>query len=328
MDAIRSICRRPFCSLLAVAAVLVATQKASGQAGASLLLKTWEADQAVEDQTAGYIFSAGHRLETDQRFHLLTVESEGRLRLFPGKEASPRLGYDLTLLNAHTNRPGFPSQLLDASVAAGTFLSKQNGWVTGLTLGLGYAGDEPFGRGRAWYGRADFVIAKEFSDTDALGIGFDYDGNRTFLADVPLPGFGYSHQFDPTFQVVAGVPVTSLIWKPIEHLRISGDWELFADLDADIGYEFVKHWTAFAGFESRRTAFWIHDLPGHHRLLYSQRRVELGVRWQPSDHLTFSLAGGYGFSTDFRSGWDYRHSTRFLYGSDEPFVRIGAEFKF
>jgi len=318
------------CSVLPLfaAACLAMPRIARGQSSASLLIKPWEADQTIEDQTAGYIFSAGHRLESENKFHLSTIESSGRVRLFPGKEASPRFGYDLTLLNAHTNRPGFPSQLLDVSVAGGAFVSKQNGWITGVTLGLGYAGDEPFARGRAWYGRTDVLLAKEFSATDALGVGIDYDGHRTYAPDIPLPGFAYSHLFDPKLQAVIGFPASSIIWKPIEHLRIYGNYELFSDLDADISYEFVKHWTAFAAFETRRTAFWIQELRDHHRLLYSQRRVELGVRWQPTEHLSFSLAGGYGFSTDFRNGWDYRHSTRYLYASDEPFVRFGAEFRF
>lgn len=309
-------------------AVLGLAALARGQSSASLLIKPWEADQTIEDQTAGYIFSAGHRLESENKFHLSTIESEGRVRLFPGKEASPRFGYDLTLLNAHTNRPGFPSQLLDVSVAGGAFVSENNGWITGVTLGLGYAGDEPFARGRAWYGRSDVLVAKKFSATDALGVGIDYDGHRTYGPDIPLPGFAYSHQFDPKFQAVAGFPDSSIIWKPIEHLRIYGNYEFFNDLDADIGYEFVKHWTAFAAFESRRNAFWIQELRDHHRLLYSQRRVELGIRWQPTPGLNFSIAGGYGFSTDFRNGWDYRHSTRYLYASDEPFVRFAAEFRF
>jgi len=301
---------------------------ARGQAGASLLLKPWSADQTVEDDTAGYLLSGGHTEDTRDRFHLSLLESAGRVRLFPGQEASPRFGYDLTLLNSHTSQPGFPSQLLDISVAGGTFLSSNNGWVTGLTLGVGYAGDVPFSDGRAWYGRADFVIAKKFSETDALGIGLDYDGHRTYGPDIPLPGFGYSHQFDPTFQMVIGLPVTSITWKPIDHLRIYADYELVTQINVDIGYEFVPHWIAFGAFESRQDAFYIEELRGHRRLLYSQRRLEAGVRYQPVDMVTIGLAAGFAFSTDFRSGWDFRSSARYLYASNEPYVRAEVQLKF
>lgn len=316
---------------MAAAAILDLTFAAvtRGQSSASLLVKPWEADQTIEDSTNGYLLSSGHTKESDDRYHLNELESAGRVRLFPGKEASPRFGYDLTLLDSHTNHPGFPSQLLDLSVAGGAFVNETNGWVTGLTLGVGYAGSSPFAEGRAWYGRADLVIAKKISDTDAVGIGLDYDGHRPYYPDVPLPGFGYSHQFDPKLLLLLGAPLSSMTWKPIEHLRIHGEYLLFTDIDVNVGYEFVKHWTAFAGFDSRRNAFWIDELHDHKRLLFSQRRVEIGVRFEPSELLSFTIAGGYAFSTDFRAGWDYeKHTRRYLYASDEPYLRVGAELKF
>src|SRR5579884_3442076 len=200
--------------------LLLTTSRSFAQSSAALLVKPWEPDQTVEGHFDGYLFSGGHTKETNDQFRLYTLESEGRVRLFPGQEASPRFGYDLLLLGTHTSHAAVPSELIDASVAGGAFVNETNGWVTGLTLGGGYAGDTPFARGSAWYPKADVVLAKKFSDTDALGIGLDYDGNRTYVPDIPLPGFGYSHQFDPTLLLVIGAPVSSLTWKPIEHLRI------------------------------------------------------------------------------------------------------------
>ncbi|HXE53303.1 MAG TPA: hypothetical protein VN541_09825 [Tepidisphaeraceae bacterium] len=301
---------------------------ARGQAGASLLVKPWEADQTLEDNTSGYLFSGGHTNETRDRFHMWDLESQGRLRLFPGNEASPRVGYDMTYIGVHTTQPNFPGELLDLSVAGGTFLSKNNGWVTGVTLGAGYAGNAPFACGRAWYGRADFVLAKKFSDTDALGIGLDYDGHRTYAPDIPLPGFGYSHQFDPTILMVIGVPVTSITWKPIPHLRAFADWVLLRDADVDIGYEFIPHWTVFGAFQSRDDAFHVTELPGNRRLLYQQRRVEMGLRFQAREDMTLSLAGGYAFDTDFRAGFDLRDYSRVLYASNEPFLSVEVRVQF
>lgn len=303
---------------------------ARGQSSAGLLVKPWDIDQTAEDRTDGYLFSGGHtsQHESGHDFRLFELESQGRVRLFPGNVASPRFGYDVTLLDSHTSLRGFPSQLIDASFAGGTFLSKNNGWVTGLTLGVGYAGDEPFARGTAWYGKADFVIAKEFNEKDSVGIGLDYDGNRTYLPDVPLPGFGFSHRFDPKLKMVFGVPVTSVDWKPIEHLEIKLDYTLVQDMDADIGYEFIPHWTVYGGFQTRRDAFHIAGLPNHRRLLYQQRRTEVGVRFQPAKVVSLVVAAGYGFDGEFRTGWDDQRTHRFLRFSDEPYVRAGFELKF
>jgi prepilin-type processing-associated H-X9-DG protein len=317
-----------FLGALVVTIFLLSTSLARGQSSAALLVKPWEASETHEDQTALYLFADGHVHDAQHSFDLTTFESQGRVRIMPGHEASPRIGYDVTYLNTKTSEPGFPGQLLDASVAAGTFLSQTNGWVTGLTLGVGYAGQSPFAVGRGWYGRADFVIAKKFSEIDAIGIGLDYDGNRTYAPDIPLPGFGWSHQFDPTIVMVIGLPVTSIEWKPIPHLIISADYVALSAFDFDVGYEFVRHWTAFTAFESRQDAFWIDELPGDKRLLYSQRRVEAGIRFQPKPFITFSLAGGWSYYTEFRSGFDSRKTSRVFNVSDEPFLRLGLQLEF
>ena len=218
--------------------------------------------------------------------------------------------------------------MIDASFAGGTFLSKNNGWVTGVTLGVGYAGDSAFARGTGWYGKADFVLAKEFNENDAIGMGIDYDGNRTFLPDVPLPGVGFSHRFDPKLKMVFGVPVTSVDWKPIEHLEIKLDYTIIEDLDADIGYEFIPHWQVYGGFQTRREAFHVAELSEHRRLLFQQRRAEVGVRFEPGKLFTLTAALGYGFDGEFRSGWDIRDTRRVLRFSDEPYLRAGLEFRF
>lgn len=316
--------------VVACVALLLCVSPARAQSGASLLVKPWDKDQLVEDETDGYIFNGGHtsQRESGHDFQLSSIESSGRVRILPGNVASPRLGYDFTLLNARTRYPGFPHQLIDASVAGGTFLNKTNGWVTGITLGVGYAGDSPFGRGTGWYGKADFVLAKEFSENDAIGIGIDYDGNRTLLPDAPLPGFGYSHRFDPRLKMVFGLPVTSIDWKPIDRLLVHLDYLLVEDLDVDIGYEFIPHWTVYGGFQTRRDAFHAASLRSHQRLFFLQRRAEVGLRFVPGTLATVTLAAGYGFDGEFRTGWDLRDTGRYLRFSDEPYLRAGVELRF
>jgi len=44
------------------------------------------------------------------------------------------------------------------SVALGTGVAKYQGWLVGVTLGVGYAGEAAFGVGTGWYGKADIVV--------------------------------------------------------------------------------------------------------------------------------------------------------------------------
>jgi hypothetical protein len=317
-----------FAVFIAGVAAFVIPSIAHAQTGAGLLIKPWEANGAVEEATTGLLENRGHIQENQRSFQLSVLESAGRVRILPGHEASPRLGYDLTLLNMHTSQPKIHSQLLDASFAFGTFVGESNGWVFGVTMGLGYAGDSPFAEGRGWYGHADFVVAKKFSETDALGVGLDYDGHRSYMPDVPLPGFGYIHTFDPHLEMVVGAPLSSITWKPDDKWRLYLEYNLLTDFDLDIGYQFIKHWIVFGGFQTRRDQFIIQALPGHTRLLYGQKRGEAGIRFDPLKYMNFTVAFGYAFATDFRKGFDYRDTQPFFNASNVPYIRLGLDVKF
>jgi hypothetical protein len=312
----------------AVLLSLAAPARVSAQSSPALLLKPWDAAGAGETTTTGLLEGPGHVQSNGNHFQFSDVESQGRFRLVPGMEASPRAGYDLTFLNMHTSQARFPHQLLDASVGLGSFLGISNGWVFGAQIGLGYAGSSPFGEGRGWYGRGSFIVAKKFDEQNALGVGLDYDGHRSYLPDTPLPGFAFSHTFDPHLDMVIGAPLSSITWKPDDHWRFYLDWLLLTDFDVNATYKVTKQIGLFASFETRRDQFWIHELGDHTRLLYLQRRVEGGISWEPVERLQLTAAIGYAFSTDFRRGWDYRQTSPYLYASNEPYVRFGLDFKF
>lgn len=320
-------------SLLLVAATaavlsLIVPARSFAQTSPALLLKPWDAAGAGETTTTGMAEDTARVQSNGNPFQFSTVESQGRFRILPGMEASPRVGYDVTFLNAHTSQQRFPHQLLDASIGAGSFLGISNGWVFGAQLGVGYAGSSPFGEGRGWYARGSFLVAKKFDDQNALGIGLDYDGHRSYLPDTPLPGFAFSHTFDPHLDMVIGAPLSSITWKPDDHWRFYLDWLLLTDLDVNATYKVTKQIGVFASFETHRDQFWIHELGDHNRLLYLQRRAEGGVTWDPIERLHLTAAIGYAFSTDFRSGWDYRQTSPYLYASNAPYVRFGVDFKF
>ena len=164
-------------------AILLFVSSASAQTGPDLMVKPWPDKGQISDGSADdYFFNAGHTRQDGSSFRLADYESQGRFRILPGNEISPRIGYDFLLLDNHTNSPRIPKQLSDDSVAFGTGIAKWgDGWVAGVTVGIGYAGSSAFDIGRGWYGKADIIVAKEISDTDAIGLVLDYDGNRAYL---------------------------------------------------------------------------------------------------------------------------------------------------
>jgi hypothetical protein len=310
-------------------AMSILASNAGAQTGAALLVKPWpDKSQVFDGYADAYFFEGGHTKQSGDAFQLFDYESVGRFRIFPGNEISPRIGYDITYLDNHTRAPGVPDQLSDESIAIGTGIAKWDKWVAGITLGIGYAGSSAFDVGSAWYGKADIVVAREINENDAVGFIIDYDGHRTYLPDTPLPGFGYSHRFDPKLQVVAGAPYSSVVWKPLDHLDVDAEYYLLQDFKLSVGYEFIKHFTAYGRLDFIRDAFHADGLPSDRRILFYEQRVEAGVRYSPDQHLIFKVGLGYSWDGSYSSGWDFRKGTIIEDFADRPYIHGGLEMKY
>src|SRR5690348_2380953 len=94
------------------------------QTGATLMLKPWAPEKLAEAEASATFLNKGHTDNNDADYQLSMYESMGRVRLFPGQEASPRFGYDFLKMDVHSNDPGLPSQLYDQSVSAGLFVGR------------------------------------------------------------------------------------------------------------------------------------------------------------------------------------------------------------
>ena len=313
---------------VAVCALLSLITSASAQIGPPLMVKPWTDKNEVYDGRAdAFFFNAGHT-EHDNPLHLSEYSSEGRFRIFPGNEISPRIGYDFNFLDLHTNDPRLPNQLTEAAVNVGSGLFKKGPWIGAMTIGAGYAGDRAFANGAAWFGTADLLLVDQLNEHDYIGFALDYDGHRTYAPDIPLPGFGYSHRYSETLQAVLGLPYSTVIWKPTPRLELDGQFELLTDVKVSAAYEFIHHWSAYTTFDYSREAFHVSSLPSDRRLLFFQYRVEAGVRFQPIEQLTASLGIGYSFDGQFRSGFDYRKTHDVAEFSDEPYIHGDLVFRF
>lgn len=309
--------------------IAVQASPSRGQTGPGLLAKPWpDKDDVSEGQADAYFMDAGHVKGYDSPYRLDLYDSSARFRLLPGNEISPRVGYDFLFLDTHSNAPHLTRQLTDAAVGFGTGIAKWDTWVAGVSLGVGYAGDKPFGEGRGWYGKGDFIVADQINADDFLAFIIDYDGHRTFMPDVPIPGFGFSHRFDPTLQAVLGLPYDSLSWKPTDNWDIEAEYYIPTNLRISASYQFIPHFWAYGSFDNALDSFRVEQIKGDRRLLFSQRRVELGLRFTPIEQFTLKIAAGYAFEGGFRNGFDYRDSNSVVDFSDVPYVHAGVEWRF
>lgn len=317
---------------LTFVASVVLCQAASGQTGAGLLIEPFPKEQRIDARGAGTYEDAGHVKGTDEGVRLSFYESTGRVRIFPGSLTSPRVGWDFETIDIRgSSFDALPEQLTDVSAGVAFPVAKVDEWIFGLSLGVGYAGASAFGEGDAWYGKATAVAFRQFSDHDALLFVLDYDGNRTFLPDVPLPGIAYTSRLSPTLFYVVGIPLSSITWKPAKQFSLEAGWFAIESFHAAAGYEFTPHWSVFGSLDYRASAFSVDGLAGDDRLIFQQRRAEVGVRFAPRhqrETLAFTAAAGYAWAQEFSVGFDSRKTDEVADISDEPYVRVGFEVKF
>jgi hypothetical protein len=316
--------------VLLLIALAVTASAAFAQTGPSLLIKPWPKEQFIESSTDALFFFDSTIKDNGNKYNLDAYESIGRIRLLPGNIASPRIGYDITYLDINSSDPRLPRHLSDQSIGAGFAFAKFEGWIAGATLGVGYAGDTPFGDGEAWYGKADVIVGKELNKNSTITIGIDYDGNRTFMPDVPLPGIEYSFKLpERDLQLVVGAPVNALIWEGADNWKVEITYTMLDRFDARVSYQFAPHISIFGRLESRENAFFLDELEDHNdRLIFRQRRGELGVYWSPHKWLNILMAGGYSFDQEYNVGFDTRHDSNLARIDDTPYGRLSIEFHF
>jgi hypothetical protein len=313
--------------LLGSVVVAMASTAARAQSGAALLLKPWATDQAVETTTDAYFLNAEHSAGGDS-LQLSDYESTGRLRLQPGNLVSPRIGYNFTFLNSSSRSGVIPRNLTDLSIGVGTAIGQYHGWVAGVTLGVGYAGESAFSRDSGWYGKATFDLGKPINDHDTLAMLIDYDGNRPYFPEIPLPGFAYRHKIDDHILLVAGLPYSSLEWTPTSKLKIEASYRIVSQVTARVGYRVLERLLVYGSYKYVQDAFHVQGLGSDQRLLFSDERLEGGFEYSLADQLMIRLAGGYAFDNRFASGFDFDHTHHVLSFSDGPYFHAAFELRF
>lgn len=321
------------------------------QIGPELLIKPWQRDQIVEADAQADFYNetntnnlANNGSGGRATLSLSEYDSEGRLRFFPRDEnvrADPRFGYNLTYLHLNTSDPHLPKELTDESFAIGTGIADISGWQAGITVGAGYAGAGAFQDGNALYGQFDLLLGHDLSKTSSLGIVLDYNGNRSFMPDVPFPGIEYTKTLDPTLLLALGFPLDSVTWTPNKahtldrQLTIKATYEIPESFEATADYAVIDSAgpvgkvRAFASYTNRLLPFHDNQEPvGRYRIFFEQNRAELGVRWTPRPLVSLDIAGGYAFGQRFHYGWDSVNYGEIAKLGDSLYTRIALEFRY
>ncbi len=271
-------------SAIALLAVFLLAQSSHAQTTPDLLVKPWEDGQAVDTSTEGTFEAAGHTTETSDTTRLSEFHEFGRWRIFPDNDATPRIGYDFLYYNTQSSDPVLPRNLYDTSIGfaqpIGQFTNK---WFAVVTGAVGYAGNSLFDDSSAIYAKGDIIVGRQWGPDHALIVALDYNGNRTFLPDCPIPGFAYTNRYNPQLKYVLGLPYSSLTYDPADGLEVEAGYSLVETFEARIGYEFVKHFLVYGDYMDRLAPFHLDTLPGDYRLFLQTHLLEMGITWAPNE---------------------------------------------
>ncbi len=216
-----------------------------------------------------------------------------------GRNPQPALyvGFALARTAFDTDDPRIPASLTDVSVAVGFPVTRWASWNVAGTVGAGFAGDKPFADGVAFYGKGSISASRPMGERSRLTVTIDYDGNRGFARDWPLPALIYQ-RVGETLSFAVGLPFNQVTWRPSPRwtVAVSGLPPLF--VRASVKYDVTSHVSLGLSFGGGSEFAHVSGTARRIRFGYEERRVELNATYQ-RDSLRITFGGGAVFDREF-----------------------------
>ena len=308
--------------VIAVATGWAAAPRCQGQTGPTLLVNPWATGQAIDTSTDAVI-RAAERTDSGRYTQINSFHSEGRWRVLPDSDASPRLGYDVLDYNIRTSDRSLPNNLWDTSVGFAQPVARLGKYFAVVTGAVGYAGNKPFSDHDAYYFTGNVLVGRQFSDDKALIFDLNYDGNRTFLPDVPIPAVEYKDRVNEYLSYTIGAPINSITYTPLTGLQVEGGWSLVETFSGRVGYTFSKGLDVYGEYVDRLTGFHLSaDQDPDSRLFFQERRAGVGIGWKPTRLIQVSVLGGWAFKEELYRGFDVRDYTVVRHLADGPYGQV------
>lgn len=315
--------------VLAATCLLALALPATAQTAPSLLLKPWSKDaNRIETFDQPLLIGGGHTSDDVSDTNIFYYRSHGRIKLDDAVDIPGfTFGYQAAVIDTGINHPAIPSGMTDISVAGGFELGQWEQWDLSMIAGVGMAADNHFRNSDAWYGIGTLNASRKLDEQSLLHVGLSYNGNRTFLPDVPLPYLMYQRRVSDTLAYSVGFPVSTLTWQPAEQVLVQVNYSIPIYLTGKVSYYLTKEWSIFAEYERDAHAF---ALSGNDsdRLFYEMERVTAGVTWSQSPNLSLTLGAGYAFDQEFSTGFDLRDTDNIVDLSDEPMLIFAVRGRF
>lgn len=321
---------RTVCILLGAG---LAAPAALAQSGTEMLLSPWDDDQQLAFEASMGLANTRADAPGGADVRMWQARERGMLH-------TPRMPFmvgwktDFVGFDA-PGAPGLPSTLHDTGVSLATLLTPGadnsvrafgEDWDIGIEAGVGHASTS-FDDSQGLYFTGSMLMTGDISDHETLKVALSYDGNRSLLPDVPLPGFEYRNRGRKEFVWFVGVPRLGFVWKPDERWTVEAEWNLLTPGPFRVDYALGAGWHLFGFYGTRKLAVHAEDDAEHRRLFWSANELRAGLAWQPRPGVELSFSAGWAFGMEIERGWDSRDTDTVFELDDAAVAEVRLKIK-
>jgi hypothetical protein len=198
-----------------------------------------------------------------------------------------------------TGQP-FPQDLWSVRIGTTYRHEFENGWITGTSLSIGSASDQPFHSVNELTGGVNLFLRIPQGEHNAWLFTLNY--SPTAELAFPVPGVAYLWQPSDRLHVNVGLPFM-VMWRPLDDVTLDVSYMLIRTVHARATYRICRAASVYVGYDWNNESWYLVDRPDvHDRFFYFEQRVSAGVRGHLWKMATYDLSGGFVFDRSFFEG--------------------------
>lgn len=177
-----------------------------------------------------------------------------------------------------------------------------------FSLGYGSASDQPFKNGRDSTLNANYI--RKFN-SKWYGI-VNYSNNRSFLNNIPIPGFIYVQELTRERFLLYGFPF--IVWgRPLsENFSFNLVAVIPWNLNLKLKYTKFKWILPYMVFEQSPESFYRHNREERFdRFFWFERRIGVGAEAFLGRNVRLDMSSGYAFDREFSEAKDFGQKHKF-----------------
>lgn len=224
----------------------------------------------------------------------------------------------------------FPDALYDIRVGTTVRKKLSNDWIMGGNLQIGSPSDRPFGQIEDVAVTANAFLQMPWKEHIDWVFMLNYASNRSFLRHAPLPGVAMIYSPNRNLRVVAGVPYSSVYWRPeqFDAFEFEASYMMLREVHGKISYSLLKNLKLYAAYDFQNDRWYRHDRQNEdHRLWFFEQQARLGMSWEIIKDMTLDVYGGYAFSRYWFEATSYDHRDYNRIDIDDGPV-MGLQFRY